>query len=113
MIEYEDEDIIILDKSPYSEYFYQRTKSFDRGLISGYGNHLIEKEIFRYKEIVDNASVIFFENKDCWGNYHRRETKKLGEGHKTSYELLDEERYMEMGKAFKEHQNIYKDTERH
>src|SRR5436305_4762663 len=34
MIEYEDEDVIILDKSPYSEYFYQRTKSFDRGLIS-------------------------------------------------------------------------------
>ena len=30
IIEYTDEDIIILDKSPYCEYFYQKTESFDR-----------------------------------------------------------------------------------
>ena len=53
------------------------------------------------------------ENKDCWENYHKRETRKLGEGHKTSYELLNEERYMEMVKAFKEHQNVYKETEKY
>jgi thymidylate kinase len=110
MVEYEDEDIIILDKSPYSEYFYQRTASFDRGLISGYQNHLIEKEIFKYKEIIDNATVIFLENERCWDNYHGRETKKFGEGHKTSYELLNKERYMEMVEAFKKYQNVYKDT---
>ena len=29
MITYNDEDWIIIDKSPYSEYFYQRVKGFD------------------------------------------------------------------------------------
>ncbi|GES79037.1 enzymatic polyprotein, putative [Rhizophagus clarus] len=46
IVTYEDEDIIILDKSPYCEYFYQKTKSFDRGLINAIGNHKMEKEIF-------------------------------------------------------------------
>ncbi|CAB4443572.1 unnamed protein product [Rhizophagus irregularis] len=107
MIEFDDEDIIILDKSPYSEYFYQKTKSFDRGLISPYGNHKMEKEIFRYKDIIDNAVVIFLENDECWKNYIGRETKKSGKGHKSSYNTLNEEEYMDMVRMFKEYQNVY------
>ncbi|CAB4434110.1 unnamed protein product [Rhizophagus irregularis] len=109
MIEFDDEDIIILDKSPYSEYFYQKTKSFDRGLISPYGNHKMEKEIFRYKDIIDNAVVIFLENDECWKNYIGRETKKSGKGHKSSYNTLSEEEYMDMVRMFKENQNVYED----
>jgi len=33
MITYTNEDWIIIDKSPYSEYFYQKVKEFDRKLI--------------------------------------------------------------------------------
>ena len=104
---------MILDKSPYCEYFYQKTESFDRGLINPYGNHRMEKEIFKYKDIMDNAIVIFLENKECWNNYIGRETKKNNEGHKSSYETLKEEEYMDMVKMFKKYQNIYKDTERY
>jgi hypothetical protein len=77
MLEYSgDEEWIILDKSPYSEYFYQQTPSFDRGYISRYQNHLLEKEIFKYKDIIDNAIVIFLENDECWENYINRENHK-------------------------------------
>jgi thymidylate kinase len=113
IVEYTDEDIIILDKSPYCEYFYQKTESFDRGLINPYGNHRMEKEIFKYKDIIDNAVVIYLENKECWNNYIGRETKKNDEGHKTSYNTLDEESYMDMVEMFKKHQNVYEDTERY
>src|ERR1700722_12018505 len=113
MIEFTDEDIIILDKSPYCEYFYQKTESFDRGLINPYGNHKMEKEIFKYKDIIDNAMVIYLENKECWSNYIGRETKKNNEGHKTSYNTLDEESYMDMMEMFKKHQNIYENTEKY
>src|SRR6185369_16124520 len=34
MEEHSNEDWLILDKRPYSEYFYQQTPSFDRGYIS-------------------------------------------------------------------------------
>ncbi|GES76231.1 enzymatic polyprotein, putative [Rhizophagus clarus] len=81
IVTYEDEDIIILDKSPYCEYFYQKTKK--------------------------NAIVIFLENKRCWENYIKRETKKSGEGHKTSYDILNKEEYMDMVRMFKDYQNIY------
>ena len=113
MIEFDDEDIIILDKSPYSEYFYQKTKSFDRGLISPYGNHKMEKEIFRYKDIIDNAVVIFLENDECWKNYIGRETKKNGKGHKSSYNTLNEEEYMDMVRMFKENQDVYENREKY
>ncbi|GBC32893.2 enzymatic polyprotein, putative [Rhizophagus irregularis DAOM 181602=DAOM 197198] len=69
MLEYdEDTDIIILDKSPYCEYYYQKTKSFDRGLITPHGNHEMEKEIFRLKETIDKSIVIFLEKDGdvCW-----------------------------------------------
>ncbi|EXX50501.1 hypothetical protein GLOIN_2v1791704 [Rhizophagus irregularis DAOM 181602=DAOM 197198] len=96
MEEHENEDWLILDKSPYSEYFYQQTPSFDRGYISKYENHLLEKEIFRNKRIIDGSIVIFLENDKCWENYRGREYSKKDQGHKTSYPLLNEERYMEM-----------------
>jgi thymidylate kinase len=113
MITYDDEDIIILDKSPYSEYFYQQTKSLDRGVIDAYGNYRMEKEIFRHKEIIDNAIVIFLKNKNCWNNYIDRETKKNDEGHKSSWETLSEEKYMDMVNMFREHQTVYNDTEKY
>jgi hypothetical protein len=113
MIEFDDEDIIILDKSPYSEYFYQKTKSFDRGLISPYGNHKMEKEIFKYKDIIDNAVIIFLENDECWKNYIGRETKKSEKGHKSSYNTLNEEEYMDMVKMFREYQNVYENGEKY
>ncbi|GET01554.1 hypothetical protein GLOIN_2v1791704 [Rhizophagus clarus] len=107
IVTFEDEDIIILDKSPYCEYFYQKTKSFDRGLIDAIGNHKMEREIFRYENIIENAIVIFLENKRCWENYIKRETKKSGEGHKASYDTLNKEEYMDMVRMFKDYQNIY------
>ncbi|RIA93532.1 hypothetical protein C1645_735475 [Glomus cerebriforme] len=81
----------------------KKTESFDRGYISPYGNHKMEKEIFKYKEIIDNAIVIFLENKECWNNYIGRETKKSSGEHKASYETLNEKEYMDMIKMFKEH----------
>lgn len=114
MFEYdEDTDIVILDKSPYCKYFYQKMKSFDRGLISPVGNHEMEKEIFRYKGTIDKSIVMFLENDECWKNYIGREMKKNIEGHKTSYDILKKEEYMDMVRMFKENQNVYKDTERY
>ncbi|RIA84054.1 hypothetical protein C1645_880163 [Glomus cerebriforme] len=55
------------------------------------------------KDIIDNAIVIFLENKECWNNYIGRKTKKSNEGHKASYETLNEEEYGNMVKMFKEH----------
>ena len=113
MIEWDDEDIVILDKSPYCEYFYQKTQSFDRGLITPYGNYKMEEEIFKYKELIDNAIVIFLENKECWKNYIGRETKKSNDGHKASYETLRKEEYMDMVEMFRKYQGIYESTRKY
>ncbi|GET58728.1 enzymatic polyprotein, putative [Rhizophagus irregularis DAOM 181602=DAOM 197198] len=113
MLEYdEDTDIIILDKSPYCEYYYQKTKSFDRGLITPHGNHEMEKEIFRLKETIDKSIVIFLEKDGdvCWKNYIGRETKKM---EKSSYPTLKKDEYLDMVKMFKENQSVYKDTKRY
>ncbi|PKY63501.1 hypothetical protein RhiirA4_492654, partial [Rhizophagus irregularis] len=37
------------------------------------------------------------------------ETKKSGKGHKSSYNTLSEEEYMDMVRMFKENQNVYED----
>src|SRR5215469_7645507 len=113
MITYNNEDWIIIDKSPYSEYFYQKVKEFDRKLITPYGNHLMEHEIFNYKEIIDNAIVIFLENDECWNNYYNREIKKGNEGHRTLYNTLSQKEYLSMVKSFKENQSIYDNTKRY
>ncbi|GBC40100.1 1-phosphatidylinositol 4,5-bisphosphate phosphodiesterase-like [Rhizophagus irregularis DAOM 181602=DAOM 197198] len=113
MVEYdEDTDIIILDKSPYCEYYYQKTKSFDRGLITPHGNHEMEKEIFRLKETIDKSIVIFLEKDGdvCWKNYIGRETKKT---EKSSYPTLRKNEYLDMVKMFEENQSVYKDTKRY
>jgi thymidylate kinase len=113
MITYDKEDIILLDKSPYCEYFYQKTNSFDRGYIKPYGNYRMETEIFKYKDIIDNAIIIFLENKACWDNYYKRETKKDDGGHKSSYETLKKTEYLDMVKMFKEHQLIYENKKKY
>ncbi|GBC41210.2 enzymatic polyprotein, putative [Rhizophagus irregularis DAOM 181602=DAOM 197198] len=113
MLEYdEDTDIIILDKSPYCEYYYQKTKSFNRGLITPHGNHEMEKEIFRLKETIDKSIVIFLEKDGdvCWENYIGRETKKM---EKSSYPTLKKNEYLDIVKMFKENQDVYKDTKRY
>ncbi|GET62384.1 retroviral-like aspartic protease 1 [Rhizophagus irregularis DAOM 181602=DAOM 197198] len=113
MLEYdEDTDIIILDKSPYCEYYYQKTKSFNRGLITPHGNHEMEKEIFRLKGTIDESIVIFLEKDGdvCWENYIGRETKKM---EKSSYPTLKKNEYLDMVKMFKENQDVYKDTKRY
>ncbi|GET52534.1 enzymatic polyprotein, putative [Rhizophagus irregularis DAOM 181602=DAOM 197198] len=113
MLEYdEDTDIIILDKSPYCEYYYQKTKSFDRGLITPHGNHEMEKEIFRLKETIDKSIVIFLEKDSdvCWKNYIGRETKKT---EKSSYPTLKKDEYLDMVRMFEENQGVYKDTKRY
>jgi thymidylate kinase len=102
IVEFKEEDIIILDKSPYCEYSYQKIRSFNRGLITPYGNHRMEEEIFKYKNIIDNAIVIFLENKKCWKNYIGRESKKSSKDGKSSYNTLKEEEYMDMVKMFRE-----------
>ncbi|GET66141.1 retroviral-like aspartic protease 1 [Rhizophagus irregularis DAOM 181602=DAOM 197198] len=113
ILEYdEDTDIIILDKSPYCEYYYQKTKSFNRGLITPHGNHEMEKEIFRLKGTIDESIVIFLEKDGdvCWENYIGRETKKM---EKSSYPTLKKNEYLDMVKMFKENQDVYKDTKRY
>jgi thymidylate kinase len=110
MFVHNNEDIIILDKSPYCEYFYQKTKSFDRGLIDDIGNEKMEDEIFRYKNIIDESIVIFLENDRCWENYISRETKK---NEKSSYNTLNKKEYMDMVKMFKEHQYVYDNTRKY
>ena len=35
----------------------------------------MEKEIFKYKTIIENAIVIFLKNENCWNNYYNRESK--------------------------------------
>ena len=110
LVTYDDEEWIIVDKSPYSEYYYQKTPEFDRGYVTPYGNHLMEKEIFKYKEIIDSAIVIFLENDDCWKNYIKREKESNKE---TSYEMLEEESYRSMVESFKLYQDLYEDTKRY
>ncbi|CAB4431066.1 unnamed protein product [Rhizophagus irregularis] len=73
----------------------------------------MEKEIFKYKDIIDNAIVIFLENDNCWNNYINRETKKNNGGHKSSYNTLNREEYMDMVRMFKEHQNVYENKEKY
>jgi len=112
-LEYDkDTDIVILDKSPYCEYYYQKTKSFDRGLITPYGNFEMEKEIFRLKEVIDESIVIFLEKDGnvCWKNYIGRESKKT---EKSSYETLNKDEYLDMVKMFEDNQDVYKDTKRY
>ncbi|RGB22897.1 hypothetical protein C1646_775345 [Rhizophagus diaphanus] len=53
------------------------------------------------------------ENKECWNNYIGRETKKKNEGHKSSYDTLKEEEYMNMVKMFKKYQYIYENKEKY
>ena len=113
LVTYNDEDWIIVDKSPYSEYYYQRVNEFDRGKITPYGNFLMEKEIFKYKKIIDNAIVIFLENEECWNNYYNREHKKSDGGHQASYETLSKQAYMSMVRSFKNNQNIYDNTKKY
>jgi hypothetical protein len=113
LVTYTNEDIIIVDKSPYCEYFYQKTSSFDRGTIKPFGNFRMEQELFKYKDIIDNAIVIFLENDACWKNYIGRELKRSDGGHKSSYDTLKEDEYMEMVKMFKEHQTIYEDKKKY
>ncbi|GBB87242.1 hypothetical protein RclHR1_01370001 [Rhizophagus clarus] len=96
----------------YEWLFRKQTKSFDRGLITPYGNHKMEEKIFKYKNIVDNAIIIFLENNRCWENYIGRENKKRNEEHKTSYETLDEESYREMMEKFQINQHLYEDVEK-
>ena len=38
LVMYVNKDVILVDKSPYCEYFYQKVKCFDRKLIKLYGN---------------------------------------------------------------------------
>jgi thymidylate kinase len=115
LVTYENKDWVIVDKSPYSEYFYQKTPSFDRGYISPYGNYLMEKEIFKYKHIIDNAIVIYLEKDDetCWKNYYNREIKKKDKDHNTLYKMLNRKEYLEMKESFELYQNIYEDTKRY
>ncbi|GBB98573.1 hypothetical protein RclHR1_32680001 [Rhizophagus clarus] len=89
------------------------TKSFDRGLITPYGNHKMKEEIFKYKDIIDNAIVVFLENNRCWENYIGRENKKGDEGHKTSYKTLDKESYREMVEKFQINQHLYENVEKY
>ena len=53
-------------------------------------------EIFQYENIIENAIIIFLENKKRWENYIGKETKKSEEGHKASYDTLNKEEYMDM-----------------
>ncbi|GBB94528.1 hypothetical protein RclHR1_23720002 [Rhizophagus clarus] len=88
------------------------TKSFNRGYITPYGNHKMEEEIFRYKNIIDNAIVIFLENKSCWENYYKRETKKGDGGHKLSYETLKKGEYLGM-MNINEYNEVYKNINKY
>src|SRR5581483_11714954 len=93
----EETEIIIIDKSSYSEYYYQHTPCFDRGTIIPYQNHILEREIFKYKEILDNTIVIFLENDKCWKNYIKREIKKE---YVSSYLTLKKKEYQQMVELF-------------
>jgi hypothetical protein len=52
-------------------------------------------------------------NKNCWNNYINRETRKNNEGHKSSWETLSEERYIDMVNMFRKHQTVYNNTEKY
>ena len=73
----------------------------------------MEKEIFKYKDIIDNVIVVFLENNNCWSNYINRETKKNDGGHRSSYNILNEKEYRDMVRMFKEHQNVYENKEKY
>ena len=111
LVTYKNENWIITDKSPYSEYFYNKTKEFERGLILPYENYLLDREIFKYKEIIDCATVIFLENENSWNNYYERESKV--DTNKLSYPIMSKEDYKSMEKSFKEFQSIYRDTKKY
>ena len=67
---------------------------------------MIEQEIFRYKEVIDNAIVIFLENDKCWKNYIKRENKKLIP---TSYNTLTKKEYQQMVQSFTQnYKKLYK-----
>ena len=69
--------------------------------------------MFKYKDIIDNAIVIFLENDTCWKYYIGRENKQSNDEHKSSYKTLKEHEYMEMVKMFKEYQTIYENKKKY
>lgn len=63
---------MIIDKSPYVEYFYQKT-NWNHERIEGFEQFLLEKRIFELKDVLDAAFVIHLKNPFAWSNYYDRD----------------------------------------
>ena len=92
-----------MDKSPYSEIYYQKTPSFTeyREKITQEQWQTIEQECLRHKEIIDNAYIFAIQRpvKQCFEKYYKRENEdRIKRG--KSYETLNEQRYTEMYNSF-------------
>ena len=57
-------ELVITDKSPYVEYFYQQTK-WEHARLNIKENHQLEKKIFELEEVIDAAIVIHLKNKNA------------------------------------------------
>ncbi|RIA98745.1 hypothetical protein C1645_731473 [Glomus cerebriforme] len=66
-----------------------------------------EKELLKKLGRENKLQVVIIDRVDG------REIKKSNEGHKASYKTLNEEKYRDMIKMFKEHQNVYENEEKY
>jgi len=91
----EDCAFVITDKSPYVEYFYQKTK-WNHERLDIFQNHQLEKKIFELKSVIDSAIVIHLKNDKAWENYINREDKIVNK----SFETMSQETYKQMKENF-------------
>jgi thymidylate kinase/ADP-ribose pyrophosphatase YjhB (NUDIX family) len=96
---------IIVDKSPYVEYFYQKT-NWDHERLEGFEQFLLEKQIFELKDVLDAAFVIHLRNPFAWANYYNRE-QTIEE---KSFKTMSYETYKQMKRNFEEYApKLYKE----
>src|SRR6266542_1860010 len=60
--------IVITDKSPYVEFFYQKTK-WNHERLNTYESHQLMKKVFASSEVIDASLIIHLKNPEAWNNY--------------------------------------------
>ncbi len=91
-------EIVITDKSPYVEFFYQKTK-WNHERLNTYKSHQLMKKVFASSEVIEASLAIHLKNSEAWNNYIRwEETLK-----DKSFETMSRETYQLMKANFEKY----------
>ncbi|RIA82238.1 hypothetical protein C1645_835684 [Glomus cerebriforme] len=89
MIKFTDEDIVVLDKSPYCEYFYQKTER--REMKKNNGGHKASYETLNKKKYMDMVKM-FKEHQNIYeneGKYRKVEIKNDNKSWEKVYKQVE------------------------